>query len=223
MGRPYVILNAAMTLDGKIATKSGDSRISGQEDLGRMHELRKEVDAIMVGIGTVLADNPSLTVRHTEGKNPIRVVADSRARTPPDAKILDGSSPTIIATTVKAGGREMDGLRAAGAQLIIAGDERVDLPELLQQLHSRGIKKLLLEGGAALNWSMLEQGLVDEIQVTVAPRVVGGEGAKSLVGGAGFEKISESVELEPTSVEQVGEDILLIYRVKGVKGAQKTG
>jgi 2,5-diamino-6-(ribosylamino)-4(3H)-pyrimidinone 5'-phosphate reductase len=221
MTRPHVILNAAMTLDGKIATRGGDSKISGREDLSRVHGLRGDVDAVMVGVGTVLADNPSLTVRRAGGKNPIRVIADSTARTPPDAKVLDDSAPTIIAVAAGAEKREKEKLCTAGAQLIVAGEKRVDLPELLQRLHAQGIKKLLLEGGSTLNWSMLEQGLVDEIQVTVAPRIIGGENAKTLVGGTGFERISEGVELELTSFKEIEKDILLTYRVKGAKGAQK--
>ncbi|MCD6248270.1 MAG: 2,5-diamino-6-(ribosylamino)-4(3H)-pyrimidinone 5'-phosphate reductase [Hadesarchaea archaeon] len=217
MTRPYVILNAAMTLDGKIATKSGDSRISGREDLSRTHQLRGRVDAVMVGIGTVLADNPSLTVRHAEGKNPTRVIVDSSARIPLDAKVLDDSAPTIIATTSRAKKQKLEELREKGAKLVIAGNEKVDLRELLKYLYAHGVKVLLLEGGSTLNWGMLKEGLVDEIRVTVSPRIVGGEKAKTLVGGEGFKKISEGIKLEPVDVRKIGEDILLSYRVVETK------
>lgn len=223
MTRPYVILNAAMTLDGKIATKVGDSRISCKEDLKRTHKLRAEVDAIMVGVGTVLTDNPSLTVRHVRGENPIRVVVDGFAKTPPNARVLDDSAPTIIAITAKADNQKKEKLRSAEAQLISVGDDEVDLPKLLERLHEQGVKKLLLEGGSTLNWSMLSQGLVDEICVAIAPVVVGGKNARTLVGGLGFEKIAEGAKFELTSFKRVGEDLLLTYRAKGEKSAQKTG
>jgi 2,5-diamino-6-(ribosylamino)-4(3H)-pyrimidinone 5'-phosphate reductase len=222
MTRPYVILNAAMTLDGKIATREGDSRISCKEDLKRTHKLRAEVDAIMVGVGTVLIDNPSLTVRHVRGENPIRVIVDGFAKTPPDARVLDGSAPTIIALTAKANDRRKEKLRSVGAQLIVLGNNEVDLPELLKRLHDQGVKKLLLEGGSTLNWGMISQGLVDEIRVAVAPVVVGGENARTLVDGPGFKKIAESIKFELTSFERVGEELLLTYRAKGGKSAQKS-
>lgn len=222
MTRPYVILNAAMTLDGKIATRGGDSQISCKEDLKRTHKLRAEVDAIMVGVGTVLIDNPSLTVRHVRGENPIRVIVDGFAKTPPDARVLDDSAPTIIALTAKASDRSEEELRSAGAQLIVLGDDEVDLPKLLEYLHKQGVRKLLLEGGSTLNWSMISQGLVDEIRVAVAPVVVGGENARTLVDGLGFEKIAESIKFELTSFERVGEEFLLTYRARGGKSAQKS-
>ncbi len=223
MARPYVILNAAMTLDGKIATREGDSQISCKEDLKRTHELRAEVDAIMVGVGTVLIDNPSLTVRRARGENPIRVIVDGFAKTPTNARVLDGSAPTIIALTEKVDNREKERLRSAGAQLISVGEDEVDLPQLLERLHERGIKRLLLEGGSTLNWSMISQGLVDEIRVAVAPVVVGGENSKTLVGGLGFKKIAEGAKFELTDFKRVGEDLLLIYRARGDKSAQKVG
>lgn len=222
MTRPYVILNAAMTLDGKIATRGGDSRISCKEDLKRTHKLRAEVDAIMVGVGTVLIDNPSLTVRFVRGENPIRVIVDGFAKTPPDARVLDGSAPTIIALTSKASDRREGELRSAGAQLIVLGNDEVDLPKLLEYLHEQGVKKLLLEGGSTLNWNMISQGLVDEIRVAVAPVVVGGENARTLVDGLGFEKIAEGVKFEFVSSERVGEGLLLTYRARGDKSAQKS-
>ena len=221
MPKPHVILNAAMTLDGKIATVAGDSQISCPEDLNRIHRLRAEVDAVMVGVGTVLADNPSLTVRRTYGKNPIRVVVDSLAKTPPDAKVVDGKAPTIVAVTTRAPKPNLEKLCSVGAQLIVTGDEEVNLLELLERLYSQGVRKLLLEGGSTLNWGMLQQGLVDEIRVAVSPRIVGGASARTLVGGAGFEKTSEGVELELAGTERVGTDLVLTYRVKEAGSAPK--
>jgi len=214
MARPYVVLNAAMTLDGKIATVAGDSMISCEADLDRIHRLRAEVDAVMIGVGTVLADNPSLTVRRARGKNPTRVIVDSEARTPLKAKVLDGSAKTIIAVTSKALKKRVRGLLGTGTHVMPCGSEKVCLQKLLEKLRAQGVRKLLLEGGSTLNWSMLKQGLVDEVRIAIAPRIVGGTAARTLVGGDGFAKISKSIKLELSSMKRVGEDLLLTYIVK---------
>ncbi len=215
MARPYVILNAAMTLDGKIATVAGDSKISCDADLNRIHELRAGVDAVMIGVGTVLADNPSLTVRRARGKNPTRVIIDSQAKTPPDARVLDGSAKTILATTRRAPRQRIERLRSAGAKVITCGVGKVDLQKLLEKLYAQGVRKLLLEGGSTLNWGMLERGLVDEMRVAVAPHIVGGAAARTLVGGAGFDRVSQGVKLRLRGTRRVGEDLLLTYEVEG--------
>ncbi|MEM2866755.1 MAG: 2,5-diamino-6-(ribosylamino)-4(3H)-pyrimidinone 5'-phosphate reductase [Candidatus Hadarchaeales archaeon] len=218
MRRPYVIMNAAMTLDGKIATREGDSRISCPEDLDRLHRLRAEVDAIMVGAGTVLSDDPSLTVRRARGKNPLRVVIDGRARTPPTARVLDDSSETLVVVSRRAPKRRVEELRRRGAEVMEGGEEEVDLPGLLEELGRRGVRKVLLEGGSTLNWHMLSLGLVDEVRVAVSPRIVGGTEAKTLVGGEGFGRVREGIELELRKVSRVGRDLLLLYRVKALRG-----
>lgn len=214
--RPYVILSAAMTLDGKIATKTRDSKISCPADLRRVHKLRANVDAIMVGIGTVLTDNPRLTAHFAEGKNPIRVVVDSMARTPTNARVLadDKGTPTIIAVTEKAPKERVEALKAAGAKVIVAGSKNhVDLKLLMKRLQERGVRTLMLEGGGTLNWSMLKEGLVDEIRVAIAPVIVGGKNAITLVEGEGASTVSEGVKLELKRIEQCGEDLVLTYRV----------
>lgn len=223
MARPYVILNAAMTLDGKIATVAGDSRISCKADLDRVHRLRANVDAIMVGVGTVLADDPSLTVRRVRGRNPVRVVVDGEARTPHNARALDGSAKTIVAVSKRGSRQRLGKLRAAGADIIFAGKDRVNLRGLLEELGSRGVRRLLLEGGSTLNWGMFKQGLVDEVQVYVASRIVGGERAKPLVGGKGFAKVAKGVKLKLSRISRVEGNLLLTYRVTGGRGAKKTG
>ena len=223
MTRSHVILNAAMTLDGKIATVAGDSRISCEADLKRVHALRASVDAVMVGVGTVLADDPSLTVRRARGKSPTRIVIDSFAKTPPNARVLDNSAPTIIASTKSAPKRRLQKLRATGSKIIVAGEKEVDLHRLLEKLRSLGVRKLLLEGGSTLNWGMLKEGLVDEVRVAVSPRIVGGATAKTLVGGAGFGEVQKGVGLDLKKVTKVGKNLLLTYRVKGGKGAKKAG
>jgi 2,5-diamino-6-(ribosylamino)-4(3H)-pyrimidinone 5'-phosphate reductase len=210
--RPYVILNAAMTLDGKIATRSGDSKISCAADLDRLHRLRSRVDAVMVGVGTVLADNPSLTVRKVRGRNPLRVVVDGEARTPTSAKVLKGS-PTVIAVGSRAPRAKIRELQKREAKVWVFRGARVNLRELLQRLFFHGVRKLLLEGGSTLNWYMLREGLVDEVRVSVAPYIAGGNTAKTLVGGEGFSRISRSVKLRPVRTRRVGRDLLLVFKV----------
>jgi 2,5-diamino-6-(ribosylamino)-4(3H)-pyrimidinone 5'-phosphate reductase len=218
--RPYVILSAAMSLDGKIATKTRDSKISCQEDLKRVHELRASVDAIMVGITTVLIDDPSLTVKLVPGISPIRVIVDSRARTPPNARAIkeNRETKTIIAVTNSAPKDHVKNLLNAGADVIFAGDGKdVDLKFLLNELHRRGVKRLLVEGGGTLNWSLFSAKLIDEIRVAVAPIIIGGADAVTLVEGDGVSTINEAFKLEFKKAETCGEDLVITYYVK--KGA----
>jgi len=217
MPRPYVILNAAMTLDGKIATHAGDSRISSEADLIRLHKLRAKMDAVMVGAGTILADDPSLTVRRVKGRNPIRVVVDGKARIPVNARIMNPSAKTIVAVSKLAEAKKIKQLAATGAEVMAFKGKEVDLRSLLERLHKMGIKKLLLEGGSTLNWKMIERSLVDEVQVSVAPKIVGGEKAKTLVGGTGFQSVKGGTQLKLNKISRVGSDILLTYRLKGAK------
>ncbi|WP_458405024.1 2,5-diamino-6-(ribosylamino)-4(3H)-pyrimidinone 5'-phosphate reductase [Methanobrevibacter sp.] len=220
--KPYVILNAAMTLDGKIATQTGSSNISGKEDLERVHELRKECDAIMVGIGTVLADDPRLTVHKIDAKpedNPVRVVVDSKCRTPIAARITNKDARTIIA-----GANEYkydfmvsdryETFKKRGVDFFFSGDKRVDLSLLMSYLHEEGINKLMLEGGATLNFSMIKAGLIDEIRICVAPMVVGGANAKTFFDGEGFDLMDDAVKLELTDSYNLGKDLILTYKVK---------
>lgn len=219
--RPYVILSAAMTLDGKIATETGSSNISGQKDLQRVHELRKECDGIMVGIGTVIADDPRLTVHKVDANpedNPIRVVVDSKCRTPIDARITNGDAKTIMACAneYKDGfisSEKYQTFKERGVKFIWSGDERVDLVALMSYLHEEGIEKLMLEGGATLNFSMIRAGLIDEIRLCVAPMVVGGANAKTLFDGEGFSLMDEAVRLELVDSYSLDKDLILTYKV----------
>lgn len=213
--KPYVILNAAMTLDGKIATKTGSSEISGREDLIRVHKLRKEVDAIMVGINTLLVDDPRLTVHKIEAKpedNPVRIVVDSKARTPLDFRILSEDAPTIIATTENADPEKIDALKKK-VTVLKCGEDMVNLKVLMKELTRRGIKTLMLEGGSTLNYSMLKNGLVDEVMVCVAPMIVGGVHAKTLVDGEGIDNMSNAIKLKFKKSYFLGEDMILEYKV----------
>lgn len=219
--RPYVILNAAMTLDGKIATESGSSNISGKRDLERVHEIRKDCDGIMVGIGTVLADDPRLTVHKIDAEpedNPVRIVVDSKCRTPVDARITNDDAKTIIAGANEYKEEFMkteayNTLKERGVKFFFSGDSRVDLKALMNYLHEEGIGKLMLEGGATLNFSMIRAGLIDEISICVAPMVVGGANAKTFFDGDGFNTMDEAVKLELIDYYPLDKDFILNYRV----------
>lgn len=218
---PYVILNAAMTLDGKIATQTGSSNISGEADLKRVHEIRKQCDGIMVGIGTVLADDPRLTVHKIDAKpqdNPVRVVVDSKCRTPIDARITNGDAGTIIAVA----NEYKDELKSSdkyktfknrGVKFFFSGDKRVDLKALMIYLHEEGIERLMLEGGSTLNFSMIKAGLIDEISICVAPMIAGGVNAKTFFDGEGFDTMDEAVRLELTDSFKLEKDLILKYKV----------
>ena len=219
--RPYVILNAAMTLDGKIATQTGSSNISGPEDLERVHEIRKDYDGIMVGIGTVLADDPRLTVHKIDAKpedNPVRIVVDSKGRTPIDARITNSDAKTIIAMAneykddFKASDK-YETFKKRGVKFFFSGDKRVDLKALMNYLHEEGIETLMLEGGSTLNFSMIKSGLIDKISICVAPMVVGGANAKTFFDGDGFDTMDEAVRLELTDSFALGKDLILTYNV----------
>ena len=211
--RPFVTLKTAMTLDGKIASHTGASRwITGAAARARVHAYRNEYDAILVGIGTVLADDPSLTTRleHGTGKNPLRIVLDSEARTPLDAKLVaDGAAPTIIVVSERADHRRVNLLRACGAEVVTLGTQRVDIAALLDYLGAREITSLFVEGGAAVNWSLLAGGSVDKVHAFIAPMLMGGETAKTPIGGTGFDSPQTALHLHDMTVEQLGTDILV--------------
>lgn len=216
--KPYVILNSAMTLDGKIATKTGSTEISGSEDLLRVHKLRKELDAIMVGINTVLADNPRLTIHKIPSEksdNPLRIVVDSKARTPLNARVLNDEASTLIAVSAKASSGKIQALKEEGVnvEVVLCGEDQVNLPLLMNELAQRGVKSLMLEGGSTLNYSMLHEGLVDEVRVCIAPMIVGGVKAKTLVGGEGVDYMKEAFKLELKKYSMLGKDLILEYTV----------
>jgi len=213
--RPRVTLMAAMTLDGRIATKSGDSHISSDSDLKRLHRMRAESDAVMIGVGTQLKDNPLLTVRRVKGRNPIRIIIDSLARTPANSRIFSTKdSRTIVAVSNRAPPTRVNKLKRAGAEITHCGTQHVNLKKLLAKLHANGVNRVLLEGGGTLNWSMLTSGLVDEAMITVAPFIVGGEKATTLVEGAGATKINRGIKLSLKNTERNGNELVLHYDVR---------
>ena len=220
---PFVTLKTAMTLDGKIATAAGKSQwITGEAARQRVHEMRDVADAIVVGIGTVLADDPSLTTRladHT-GRNPVRVIVDSRARTPLTAKVVqDGAAKTLVAVARTASEERCAALRAAGVEVVRAGEgERVDLAALMRLLAARDFTSVFVEGGGTLNFSLLAEGLVDKVHAFIAPKIVGGREALTPVEGAGVGELADAVELTNLTMEQVGADVLITgYVAKGAR------
>lgn len=217
---PHVILNAGMTIDGKISTRTGDSAISSREDLERVHRIRESVDAIMVGINTVLEDDPRLSIHKIDstGENPLRVVVDSLGRTPLSARLFNEKGTTIVAVSLKADPERVKKL-GEKAEIVTCGKEMVNLRCLMKKLYKRGVRTLLLEGGGNLNWGMLKEGLVDEVRVAISPRLVGGRDAVTLVEGEGFSKVAEGVELELNKSYPLGRDFVMEYVVrKEVKG-----
>ncbi|MGZ4857155.1 MAG: 2,5-diamino-6-(ribosylamino)-4(3H)-pyrimidinone 5'-phosphate reductase [Methanobacteriaceae archaeon] len=213
--KPQVLLNAAMTVDGKIATRTGSSEISGKEDLLMVHKIRKEMDAIMVGIKTVLADDPRLTVHKITAEpevNPIRIVVDSQGRTPIKARVLNDDARTIVVVSDNASQKKIKHLQER-AEVIFCGQKKIDLSRLMEKLCDIGIKTLMLEGGSTLNYSMLREGLVNEIRVCIAPMIAGGIQAKSLVGGEGVDYMKDAFRLKFKKSYTLGEDLIVEYKV----------
>jgi 2,5-diamino-6-(ribosylamino)-4(3H)-pyrimidinone 5'-phosphate reductase len=214
--RPFVILNAAMSLDGKIATFSGDSRMSSPADMRRVHRLRASVDAIMVGLRTLLRDDPKLTVRFSKSRTPYRIIVDSRALSPLSSYVVRTAReiPTIIAVTSNAPQKRIEALKKKGVRVITCGSgPLVSLRVLLRRLTKLGIRRLLLEGGGTLNWSMLSKRLVDEISVAVTPRILGGSEATSLVEGRGNALVRDGVQLKLLSYGRYGPDLVVRFKV----------
>jgi 2,5-diamino-6-(ribosylamino)-4(3H)-pyrimidinone 5'-phosphate reductase len=219
LDRPFVFINSAMSADGKISSfLHSQVRISGHQDLARVDRLRASSDAVMVGIGTILADDPKLRIKSSElrsgrmqrgmSQDHLRIVADSLARTPLDAEVL--GEECIIAVSKAAPAERLRQL-SGKSEIIVAGDQQVDLSKLMGILYGRGVKRLMVEGGAALNWGMIRAGLVDEICVYLGNMLIGGDQAPSLVGGAGF--ANDFPKLELISFDRMDDGILLRWRI----------
>lgn len=213
---PFVILKSAISLDGKIATASGESQwITSEASRLKGHEIRAQVDAILVGVGTVLQDNPSLTARLPERQNedPIRVVVDSRGRTPLEAKIFspDSDAGTLIAVTESVSLERVEGFKAAGAEVLIIEKKngRVCLRELMRELGRKGITSVLIEGGGEVNSAALQAGIVDKLMFFIAPKLIGGKEAPGPIGGAGIGRLSDAFELRDVKTTQIDTDFLI--------------
>jgi len=208
-----------MSIDGKISTRKNDSAISSKLDLVRVHKLRSTVDGLMIGISTVLEDDPMLNVRYstTGKKNPTRIIIDSKARIPLNSRIIESSNKiqTIIAVTHDASSRKIKEIQKKGAQVLVYGNGKVNLRNLFQQLEKMGLKKIIVEGGGEINWSVLKLGLVDELVVTISPVVIGGRDAITLVEGKGFTNISNGIKMKLSNkIIQNKNEIVLFYKLR---------
>lgn len=206
-----VIINCAMSADGKIALKTRkQTAISNEEDKKRVHRLRNSVDAILVGIETVLSDDPKLTVNPKyvkQPRKPIRIVLDSNGRTPRSALVLDGTAPTIIVTN------DRSDATFPNAETVRCGEDEIDLERLIGILVKKGIKTLLVEGGSRVIWSFLRARLADEVYIFIGSMVIGGQDAPTPAGGEGAASEKEIVELRLISSKVVGNGVLLRYEV----------
>jgi riboflavin-specific deaminase-like protein len=217
-GMPFVTVKFAQTLDGRIATGSGDSQwISGPSSLKLAHQLRREHAAIMVGIGTVLRDDPRLTVRLVDGRDPLRVVLDSKLRLPPDARVLANGAArlTLIITTEAADLAHAAKLESLGAEILriepAAGGAGVDITKALEHLGRRGIESVLVEGGAATVTSLLAERLVDRLVIAIAPKIIG-RGTEA-VGDLGIERLKDALTFSSFKTRRLGPDIIVDARL----------
>ena len=211
--KPHIILSAAISIDGKIATYSGDSKLSSQKDIIRLHKLRSQVDGILVGKKTVEHDNPLLTIRFAKGKNPIRIILDSNGAISAKSNILKTTNqvPTIIAVSKKISQANLRKLNQFPLEIIKTGENSVNIKSLMKQLFQRGLKTILIEGGGTVNWQFIKNNLFDEIYLTISPFIIGGAEAISFVQGKGFNKILQSPKLKLKSIQKLENHALLHY------------
>jgi diaminohydroxyphosphoribosylaminopyrimidine deaminase/5-amino-6-(5-phosphoribosylamino)uracil reductase len=223
-GLPFVTAKIAMSLDGKIATRNGDSRwISSPEARQFAHSLRSKSDAIMTGANTVIADDPQLTARCCGGRGgvvkklPLRVIVDGKGRTPLTARVFSEPGETLLVLGKKAGREEKEAFKRAGAELLELPSEEgyIDLKNLLKALGERQIASVLVEGGSILLGSLFDQRLVDRVIIFIAPIIIGGEAAKTAVGGKGVARVVESLKLENVTEERLGQDIMITGYLRG--------
>lgn len=215
-GHPFAILKTAMSLDGKIATATGESQwITSPESRHYVHKIRDEVDAILVGIGTVISDNPALTTRltHKQGKDATRIILDSHGRTPTEARVINSESEAdvIIAVTPNASKKNIADLKKAGAEVIVIPekDGQVCFKSLMTLLGNRSITSVLVEGGGKVNASALTSGVVDKLMCFIAPKLIGGKDAHSVFDGEGIKNLTEAPELEQLTVTKLKRDLLI--------------
>lgn len=216
MKRPHVIINCAMSADGKIALPSRKQvRISCDEDIKRMYNLRNEVDAVLVGIGTILSDDPKLTVKEKYVKNPkqpLRIILDSSCRTPKDALVLNGSAKTLIITK-KGNEKQFDKKHIEVIGCKTDNEGYLVLNCVLDLLSKKGVKKLLVEGGSTVIWSFLKKKLVDDLFIYIGPYVIGGKDTPTVADGSGIKNENELLSLRIINVKRLDEGALIQYRV----------
>lgn len=213
---PFVILKSAMSLDGKIATATGESKwITSEAARLRVHEMRDRVDAILVGVGTVLKDDPSLTTRLPDrlGVDAIRIVVDSAGRTPINAKIFnrESSAKTIIASTDQISASRISAFESRSAEVLIVDsvEDRVDLKSLMIELGKRNITSVMIEGGSEMGDSAIRSGIVDKVIFFIAPKLIGGRDAPTPIGGDGFAKLASAIEVKNWQISQIGSDLVI--------------
>lgn len=211
--RPHVILSAAISIDGKIATRLGDSKLSSKKDKIRIHKLRSKVDAILVGKNTVHRDDPLLTVRYVKGKNPTRIILDSKGTISINSKILQTSHkiPTIIAVSKNISKSNLKKLKKFPVEIIMSGKNSVNIKSLMNQLSKRKIKNILVEGGGTVNWEFIHNNLFDEILIAISPFIIGGTNAITFVQGKGFDKIIKSPRLRLNTIKKLENYLILHY------------
>jgi len=216
MNRPHVIVNCAMSADGKIALPTKKQlKLSCEEDMERMYKLRNECDAVLVGIGTILSDDPKLTVKESYVKNPkqpIRIILDVHCKTPENALAVNDAAKTLIITAEKCDknyGKNVEVFQCNTDKKVL-----IDLNKLLDILRKRGIKKLMVEGGGTVIWSFLNQRLVDDLYVYVSPLIVGGSNTPTMADGQGITSVEEAVPLEIVEVKRLGPGVLFHYKMR---------
>ncbi len=209
----HIILSAAISVDGKISTRSNDSKLSSQDDSIRLHKLRSKVDAILIGKNTLLQDDPLLTVRHTKGKNPTRIILDSKGTISKNSKIIKTSDkiPTIIAVSKKITKANLSKLKKLPVEIIISGENSVNLKLLMKKLSTKKIETILVEGGGTVNWEFIKNNIFNELIITLSPYLIGGNNATSLVEGKGFSKIVNSPNLKLKSVKRLKNHLVINY------------
>ncbi len=217
MDRPYVLIVSEVTIDGKLTLAKGVSskeimKLMDEEANKYLHQIRAECDGIMVGANTVRIDNPNLTVRYVEGENPIRVIPSSTGDIPLDANVLNTEvAPTVIAVSERAPAERVEAFRKKGAEVVVAGKEKVDFVELLKKLKQMGIEKLMVEGGSSVNWELIKNDLVDEIRLIHLPVIVGGDDVPSLTSGEGFKTLDSVKRFRIKRVFQCGNQVITEY------------
>jgi diaminohydroxyphosphoribosylaminopyrimidine deaminase/5-amino-6-(5-phosphoribosylamino)uracil reductase len=213
--QPFVSIKMAISVDGKTATRTGDSKwISGPESLEYVHKLRTQCDGVMVGAGTVCSDDPKLT-SHGKGRDPYRIIIDGKLKIPIESKVLCfDDNRTILVTSESAPGEKLEKISKKIRNVIVCGKNgEIDLKKLMKLLGAMGIKKIMIEGGSELNASALEAGIVNQITLFIASKIIGGKDAKSMVGGLGIEKMSEAKKLKLTSFRKIGQDLMVEFDV----------